>query len=155
MALDNMLILFILKLGILCFWGLWFFIALSTNVCESFKALKLFSKIWPFASGNLHEVIQSTKTYSLPRWLPRLLFSGVLLWELVIVSCFGWAIMSSAINGAINTVLVNTAFVAGLGLWGGFIIADEIFKQYDTEHSHILFFIGQLVTLATFYVLPS
>jgi hypothetical protein len=95
------------------------------------------------------------KTYSLPGWLPRLLFSGVLLWELVIVSCFGWAVISSAINGAINTVLLNAAFLAGLGLWGGFIIADEILKQYDTEHSHILFFIAQLVTLATFYVLPT
>jgi len=149
------MILFILKLGLLSFWGLWFCIAFFTNLCESFKALGIFSTAWPFASGNLHGVIQTTKTYSLPRWLPRLLFSGVLLWELVIVSCFGWTIISSVTNGSINMFLVSAAFLAGLGLWASFMIADEIFKQYDAEHSHILFFIAQLVTFATFYVLPS
>jgi hypothetical protein len=42
-----------------------------------------------------------------------------------------------------------------LGLWAAFMLADEILKQYDVEHSHVLFFIAQLVTFVSFYVLPS
>lgn len=93
--------------------------------------------------------------YPAPRWLPQLLFSGVLVWQLLIVFFFGWAIISSLTAGYLNSRLMNAAFLAGIGLWAAFMIADEIFKQYDAEHSHILFFIAQLVTFATLYALPS
>jgi len=95
------------------------------------------------------------KRYRLPAWLPRLLFSGVLLWQLLAVSCFGWAIISSVTAGSLNRDLMNAAFMTGSGLWAAFMIADEILQQYDAEHAHVLFFIAQLASFATLYVLPS
>jgi len=50
---------------------------------------------------------------------------------------------------------VNAAFACGLGLWAAFMIADEIFKQYDTQRSHVLFFGAQLLTLLVLHALPS
>ena len=44
---------------------------------------------------------------------------------------------------------------AGLGLWGAFMLADEFFKEYDTEHTHIQLFTAQLVTVVALHVLPS
>ena len=142
------------KLGLLVFWGLWYLIAFSTNLCECFERLRVLPKSWPFASGNLRSVAQAVRVCSSSRSLPWLLFSGVLCSQLLVVFLFGWAIISSA-AGVLNSQAVNAAFMAGLGLWAAFMLADEIFKQYDAEHSHVLFFIAQLVTFISLYVLPS
>lgn len=42
-----------------------------------------------------------------------------------------------------------------LGLLAAFMIADEIFKEYDLERGHVLLFSAQLVILIVLYVLPS
>ena len=146
--------LFSFKLGLILFWGLWYAIAFCTNVCESFHALRLFPWTWPFASGNLRDVTQATKTYSGTRSLPRLLFFGVLGFQLLIVCLFGWAFFSSLSAGSIRPDPVNAAFSASVGLWAAFMLADEIFKQYDTEHAHVLFFIAQLLTFVAVQAMP-
>jgi hypothetical protein len=148
-------ILFYFKLGLIVFWELWYLIAFATNLCESFLALGVLPKTWPFASGNLRGVIQATKTYSASKWLPWLLFSGVLSCQLLAVCLFGWGIISSVSAGSFNSVATNAAFLVGLGLWAAFMLADEILKQYDVEHSHVLFFIAQLVSFVALHVLPS
>jgi hypothetical protein len=146
--------IFYFKLGLLLFWGVWYFIAFCTNVCECFARLRVLPNAWRFASGNLQGVSHAVKTYSASPWLPWLLFSGVLCFQLFLVFLFGWAIISSG-AGSLNSQAINAAFCAGLALWAAFMLTDEIFKQYDVEHSHVLFFIAQLVTFISFYVLPS
>ena len=94
------------------------------------------------------------KTYSAPWWLPWLLFTGILCFQLLVVFLFGWAIISSA-GGTLNAVAINAAFSSGVALWAAFMLADEILKQYDAEHSHVLFFIAQLLTFVSLSVLPS
>jgi hypothetical protein len=145
---------FSFKVGMLVFWGLWYGIAFSTNLCEIFRALKVLPSMWPFASGNLRDVAQATKTYSAGGWLSRLLFLGVLCFQLLIVLLFGWAVISSITSRAMDAEAINAAFSASLGLWTAFMLADEIFKQYGTEHAHVLFFIAQLVTLIALHALP-
>lgn len=110
---------------------------------------------WPFASGNFRGVTQALNTYSGSRWLPWLLFSGVLCSQLLVVCLYGWAVISSGSAGSLNWPAIDAACASGLGLWAAFMLADEIFKQYDVEHSHVLFFIAQLVTFVSFYLLPS
>ena len=143
------------KLALLIFWGLWYLMALSTNVCESFEGLRIFPKTWSFASGNLRAIGKAISIYSTARWLPRLLFFGVLCWQLLTVCLFAWAVIASVSAGSLHSEAVNAACVAGLGLWAAFMLADEVLKQYDAEHSHVLFFIAQLVTLVALYVLPD
>jgi hypothetical protein len=35
------------------------------------------------------------------------------------------------------------ADVIKVGLWGAFMLADEFFKEYDTERTHVQLFIAQ------------
>jgi hypothetical protein len=83
------------------------------------------------------------------------MFCGVVCVQLLVAFLFGWAIISSGSAGALNWWAMNIAFISGLGVWAAFMLGDEIFKQYDAEHSHVLFFIAQLVTFLALYVLPS
>jgi hypothetical protein len=146
---------FALKIGLLSFWGLWLFIVFLTNLFEGLKVLRVLPQRWKFASQNFQAVAQATATYHAPPWLPRFLFLGVLLWQLLALVCFGWAIASSSLAGSLDWGPLTAAFAASLSLLAAFMIADEILKQYDTERAHVLFFIAQLVTLMVFYVLPS
>jgi len=146
--------IFYFKLGLLIFWGVWYSIAFCTNLCDCFERLGVLRKAWPFASGNLRGITQAVQTYSAARWLPWLLFFGILCLQLLIVFLFWWAIISSA-AGSLNWEAINAAFIAGLALWAALMLADEMFKQYEVEHSHVLFFIAQLVTFISLYGIPS
>ena len=112
-------------------------------------------KTRPFASGNLKAVSQATRSITASRFLPRLLFAGVVCWQFLAVLLFGWATVSSLSAGSLDLKATNAAFLTGLGLWAGFLLADEMLKQYETEHSHVLFFMAQLLTLVAVYTLPS
>lgn len=144
-----------LKLGLLFFWGLWFSIVFLTNLFEGFRVLRVVPTTWKYASHNFKPVAQATATYHAPPWLPRVLFSGILLWQLLAVVFFARATILSFIGGSVGWGPANVAFAVGLSLWAAFMIADEVFKEYDTQRSHVLFFIAQLVTLVALHVLPS
>ena len=147
--------LLLLKLGLLSFWGLWFVMVFSTNLFEGLKVFRRIPWTWKFASHNFQPVVVATAEYRAPVWVPKVLFSGILLWQLITVIVFGCAIVSSLENLSLNLELGDAAYTAGLGLWGAFMLADEFFKQYDTERTHVLFFTAQLVTLVALHVLPS
>lgn len=68
---------------------------------------------------------------------------------------FGRAIVASLERVSLNWGLVDAAFAAGLSLWGALMLADEFFKEYDTERTHVQLFIAQLVTVVALHVLPS
>ena len=155
MRSDLFTTLLALKLGLLLFWSLWYVIVLATNLCEGFEHLRIFSHTWPFASGNLGAITKATTRYCSSRRLPRLLFFGVVCWQLAAVVLFGSAIAASVRAGSVDSESVNAAFLAGLGLWSAFMLADEVLKQYDVEHSHVLFFMAQLLTFVAIHMLPS
>ena len=48
--------------------------------------------------------------------------------------------ISSGSAGSLNWTAINAACISGLGLWAAFMLADEILKQYDVEHSRALFY---------------
>ncbi|MCC2641958.1 MAG: conserved rane protein of unknown function [Nitrospira sp.] len=147
--------LFVLKLGLISVWGLWIFIAFLTNLFDGLKVMRRLPPYWKFASDNFQAVAQATALYHAPPWFAKILFLGVLLWQSLALICFGRAIVSSWTEGSPAWGSVNAAFAASLGLLAAFMIADEIFKQYDVERAHVLLFIGQLVTLIALYVLPA
>ena len=147
--------LFTLKLGLLSFWAAWFAIVFLTNLFSGLKSAGALPKSWKFASGNYETVAKATSVYQAPLWVPRVLFLGVVLWQLVATALYGWAFASSLKAGTLDWSAVNTAFAVGLGLWAAFMIADEITIKYAYEQSHELLFVAQLVTLVAIYVLPA
>ena len=147
--------LYALKLGLIAFWGIWFTIVLLTNVFAALRALRAVPQKWKFASQNFELVVQATSRYQSPRWLAGILFCGVVLWQLITVVMFGSAFASALTAGSLDWIWVNAAFSVGIALFAAFMIADEIFMQYNNERSHVLLLVGQLVTLVSLYLLPG
>ena len=142
------------KLGLLIFWSLWHGIVLLTNLFEGLKVLRVLPARWTFASKNYEAIVRATGKYHPAPWIPRLLFSGVLIWQSLILVGFGWALVGSVRSGSMDLEHASVAFGLSLSLLAAFIIADELCTEYDTEHGHILFFIAQLVTVIALAVLP-
>lgn len=147
--------LFPLKFGLLAFWWVWFGLVLFTNLCEGLKVMHRVSWTWKFASHNFQPIVLALAEYAAPSWLPKVLFTGILLWQLLTVLIFGMATVLSFTQQTLSWSFVNAAFAAGLGLWAAFMLADEFCKQYDPEKGHVLFFTAQLVTLVSIHLLPS
>jgi len=110
---------------------------------------------WKFASQNFRAVAGATSIYHAPRWVPALLFTGVIVWQLVAALFFGWAFVSSVMAGRLAWAPIHAAFATALALWAAFMITDEICKQYDTQSSHVSLFTAQLLTLVSLHLLPS
>lgn len=146
--------LLLLKLVLLFFWSMWFGVVFLTNLFSGLKAAGMVGESWMFASKNYEAVKKAVSIYRAPSWLPALLFVGVVAWQLTAAGLFGWAFSTSLAGGRVDTAAVNAAFVAGIGLWGAFMLADEITIKYAYEQSHELLFIAQLATLVAMYVLP-
>jgi hypothetical protein len=142
------------KLGLLSFWSVWHGIVLATNLFEGLKVMRVLPTRWTFASKNYAAIVRATEKYHPAPWIPRLLFSGVLIWQLLILISFGWAMVASVRSGRIDLDQVSIAFGLSVSLLAAFIIADELCTEYDTEHGHILLFIAQLVTVIALAVLP-
>ena len=147
--------LYTFKLGLAFFWSIWLLMVFLTNLFEGLKILRIVPPYWKFASQNYQAVAQATGTYQTPPWVPQLLFFGVLVWQVGTLVLFGRALVCSFDNGALAFGPLNAAFASSLSLLAAFMIADEIFKLYDLERAHTLFFIAQLVTLLALHVLPA
>jgi hypothetical protein len=146
--------LFLLKLALLFFWSVWFGVVFLTNLFSGLKAAGMVGESWMFASKNYEAVAKAVSIYRAPPWVPALLFAGLVAWQLTAAGLFAGALSSSLAAGRVDTTAVNAAFVAGIGLWGAFMLADEITIKYAYEQSHELLFIAQIATLIAMYVLP-
>lgn len=104
----------------------------------------MFLTRWTFASKNFEAVGQAINKYHPPHWFTGALFIGVLTWQCLMVLCFAWAILALIQTGVLDRDRVQIAFMLSLGLLAAFVLADELWLEYDTEHAHILFFIAQL-----------
>ncbi len=144
-----------LKLGLLLFWAVWLSLVFLTNLFAGLKAIGILPDKWKFASKNYEAVVKTTSTYTATAWLPGFLFAGVILWQGLALFLFWLASIRSIQGGSLNLTSAATAFAVSLGLWAAFMIADEVFQVYETERSHLLILVGQLLTLISFYVLPS
>ena len=133
----------VLKRLLLFFWAVYFTIVLASNACDAAKSAGILDDSWAFASGNYGFVSQTTARYDPPAWVNAVLFGGVLFWEGAATLAFWWA----AFAYSNNRRPVYLAFTIGLGLWAGFIIADEICIAYQVEGTHFRLFIAQSVSL--------
>jgi hypothetical protein len=144
--------LFALKLGLLLFWAAWFSIVFLTNLFSALKAARVVGESWQFASKNYEAVAKAVSVYGAAPWLPKLLFLGVVLWQLLAAVLFACAFVLSLRAGALDAAAVSAAFAAGAGLFAAFMLADEITIKYAYEQAHELLFIAQLASLAALYL---
>lgn len=147
--------MYALKIGLVVFWAVYFSITFASNLFGWLKALKLLPPGWRFASENYRAVVDATSVYRMTLWLPTILFAGVTLWQLAGAVLFARAAMLSGVETNIARAALNTAFAAGAGLPGAFMLADEIFLQYEREASHTTLFIALIATWMAVFLLPD
>jgi hypothetical protein len=141
-----------LKAGLLFFWSLWLTLVLVTNVFDGLKQLGVLPDSWRWASGNFQAIAESVP---LPRWAVGLLFLGVIIWEAFGVVLFWSAFYGYGLVGSAGLVQVYTAFAVSLALWSAFMIADEVFRIYAYQSTHLLLFVGQLLSVLVIGLLPG
>src|SRR5690348_11810464 len=73
--------LFSIKRGILCFWAVWMAFVFTTNAADGLKQLHLLPASWASASGNYVLMVKVTSVYQTPAWIVISLFGGVIFWE--------------------------------------------------------------------------
>lgn len=144
--------MYALKLALLLFWASWFSIVFLTNATSAMKAGGLLPPTWRFASKNFEMVAKAVSIYAPPPWVARLLFLGVLAWQLLAAVLFWYALAASGGTGVLQVDAVNAAFAAGILLWGAFMIADEITIRYSFEQPHELLFVAQLACLVVMHL---
>jgi hypothetical protein len=133
-----------LKTALLFFWATWFTIVFLTNTFSAMRAAGRLPPGWKFASKNYEMVVKAVSLYQAPAWVPRLLFAGVIAWQLVAAALFWYAIADVAVADA--------AFTAGILLFAAFMIADELTLKYAMEQPHELLFIAQLASLIVMHL---
>ena len=128
------------------FWALWFSVVFLSNLADAGKGLGLLNESWAFASGNLNSIRETTGRYGTPDLANWVLFAGVIVWEGIAVLLFwraGWSFRGRDSGRRI----LYSAFTTSLLLWGGLLIADEVFVAYPLEGPHLRLFVAHLVTL--------
>jgi hypothetical protein len=142
-----------LKLALLLFWASWFSIVFLTNVLGAMRAAGMVEPSWKFASKNYEMVAKAVSIYGAPPWVPRLLFLGVVAWQLCAAVLFWYALAASGGSGVLQVDAANAAYATGILLWAAFMIADEITIKYAMEQPHELLFIAQAASLLVMHLL--
>jgi hypothetical protein len=140
------------KLVLLLFWAAWLSIVLATNTCDALKALGVLNDSWTFASGNFEFLRSVTAKHGTPDAVNILLFAGVIAWE-ALAMVLHWRAALRFRAGDPSRIV--PAFTVSIGLWGAFILADEIFISYDVEATHFRLLIAGVVSLMAVLLLPD
>ncbi len=144
-----------LKIALLAFWCVWLCVVFAGNLCDGLKELGLLGIGWKFASGNFEFLATTTARYGAPTWLNALLFAGVIAWEGLAALLFGLAWRDARCGGLKACRYLYPAFLVGLLLWAGFMLADELLIAYTVEGTHVRLLTAQLATLLVIALVPE
>jgi len=145
-----------LKRGLLAFWAIWFTLAALTNLADASRAFGIGPR-WRVTSGNYRLIQTVRQRAGVPRGIGDVLFAGAILWEALAGGLFWRAFACYRARTLGSTERVNQAFIGGLSLWAGFMVADELLAAHDTgaEAAHMRTFTAQLATLMSLHLLPD
>ncbi len=142
-----------IKTGLIFFWSLWLTIVFLTNLFEGLQHLRIIPEGWKFVSQTYEMIRKTAAIYNPPSWLAGLLFLGVLVWQGLALALFWIAFTLLVTSGIAALPHVDTAFAVLLALFGAFMIADEIFRAYDNQASHMQIFIALIASLLAIHLL--
>lgn len=145
----------LLKRGILLFWSIWISIVVLMNLGDVLRAVGVLPADWNLASKNYEAIVHVTSVYGTPKWLDFILMLGVICWETGAAILFWWALRRYWTAAANRWHSVYLAFIALLGIFGVFILMDEIFQKYGIEGDHRGISILLLASLLAVQLLPD
>jgi len=140
-----------LKLALLVFWSLWLSIVFMTNAFEGLILINVLPESWKFASKNYQAIQEAAAKYALTARWAGILFIGVIGWQAV-AAVFFWLAVAGYLRGHVQALY--SGFFISLGFWMAIMIADELFKAYEKQITHLLVFSAQLLSLLVILALP-
>src|SRR5690606_19947932 len=100
-----------------------------------------------WASYNYALVLKTVGEQGVPAAGGAVLFAGVLVWE-ILATALLWRAWNALRRGAPGTAPeVTQAFAVNLALWAAFLVATELFINYETAGTHKTTLIAQIATL--------
>jgi hypothetical protein len=142
---------------LLLFWAIWFSVVFASNAADALREVGLLPPSWRFASGNLALVAESASVYSLSQTWTTAGFSLVLALQLSAASLFWRAVLEPKPLGPQARSRVLRPFLAGIALFCGFLVSDEVLLVYrrfpNLETTHFGILCALLLSLVLIHVL--
>ena len=136
---------------LLLFWSLYFLFVTASNLVDALQQLGWAPEAWSFTSGNFGMIAETVGEYGLSRGLAAILFALVILLESASTVFFAMALRDSVKDEGTTTGNQSRAFVCSIGLFAGFIVADELFVVYHRvsglETTHFLVMCALLLSV--------
>lgn len=124
--------------GIILMWALWISMVFLTDFCNLLVGFGLLPTNFPVSSHNLDWIHTFLKFYRLDNdVLSMLLFSIINLWVAIIVILYWWAFISYYTHRRYYVYRTMQAFIVNTSLFACFLVADELFIQYEAAHVHM------------------
>jgi len=142
------------KRGIVVFWALWWLLAFLTDLIGGLKEVGVIAAPW-LPHTNYPGLVEALAPYDPPGWLPPALFVGIIAWSLLSTLLLGLAASTPAQPSTRWLRRVNTAFIASLGLWLAFLLADQVAMKFELEGNHMVQGGFQLLCLMAIHLLPN
>ena len=140
--------IYFIKRTILLIWALWSLFVTLSNICDGLKTIGILPDNFRFVSGNFGYIQAATQIYYFPVWLNAILFILVIIWEGMMCFLFFKSFLKFKEGDNQFTLL---PFLAGIILFGGFLVMDELLITYDRlgaiEQSHLGFLVAFIVSL--------
>lgn len=132
--------------GLLAFWSLWFGVVFASNAADALQQLGWLATDAGFVSGNYSLIVRALSVYAPPAGLAAALFAAVIALQLASALLFAHAALAEP-----SPARTIPAFATGLGLFGGFLLADEILLVYrelpGIGGTHLGVFVALLASL--------
>lgn len=136
---------------LLLFWSVYFSLVFASNLVNGFQEVGLAPSDWTFTSGNFALVAQSVSTYGSANGLAAFLFVALLVVQLATLLLFWMAVRDNWRSEEGASASVIRPFIPAVGLFTGFLIADELFIVYERiptlETDHFLVLCGLLLSV--------
>lgn len=141
-------------LGIILMWTLWTSVVFLADFCNLMIAFGLLPTNFPFSSHNLDWIYTFLKFYRLDYdVLCMLIFSIINLWAAIIALLYWRAFISYYTHRRSYVSRAMQAFILNMSLFAFFLVADELFIQYEAGHIHMNRLVCIFTSLAVFLYL--
>jgi len=120
----------VLKRTLLLFWSCWLTLVFGSNFADALQQAGMISQSWRFASGNFGLIQEVVGIYSFTKLWAPVLFGAVVFVELAAALLFWRACLDRESVVVAQHPKVLQAFLVAIGLFAGFLLADEIFVVY-------------------------
>jgi len=136
---------------LLLFWSLYFLFVTGSNLVDALQQLGWAPEAWSFTSGNFGMIAETVGEYGLSKGLAAGLFGGVILLEIAASVFFLAALRGTWSQPESQSPHLLRAFLSAIGLFAGFIVADELFVVYHRvsglETTHFLVMCALLLSV--------